>query len=91
MSNNPAEDAYNAGKSTISQEQAVGLRGKPSGMSPDAELNWVQKMTKQIHSYLTRKKKEGQMAPMEKMPSKDYAPAERITKSEDNDPANVSV
>jgi len=25
---------------------------------PDKELNWVQKMTKQIHDYLTRKKKE---------------------------------
>jgi hypothetical protein len=25
----------------------------------DPELNWVQKMTKQIHDYLTRKKNEG--------------------------------
>ena len=28
---------------------------------PDPELNWVQKMTKQIHSYLTRKKKESKV------------------------------
>lgn len=32
--------------------------GAWKGAAPDAELNWVQKMTKQIHDYLTRKKKE---------------------------------
>jgi hypothetical protein len=60
MLNNPAIRRVTLGK-------AQGLKNEPNKMpdanvpatpAPDQELNWVQKMTKQIHDYLTRKKKE---------------------------------
>lgn len=35
----------------------------PANPVPDQELNWVQKMTKQVHDYLTRKKKENNADP----------------------------
>lgn len=55
------------------QTDAEAARNKPSGMSPDAELNWVQKMTKQVHDYLTKKKKESQLPLLEEMPEGNYS------------------
>jgi hypothetical protein len=71
MPGNPVEDAYNKGKSSMAAEEGVGLSNdiikpkpapakpavKPKPLpNPDGELNWVQRMAKQVHDYFVRQK-----------------------------------